>query len=252
MSIRLAATIMIVRQGPSGAEILFLQRSRKVGFFPSAWVFPGGRVDENDHRFPTIGRVPGLNDSAFAVAAIREAYEEAGIWLGQGSPSSDLRESLNSRTTELPLDGTLKGDLSRILQWSWWITPDTEPKRYDTRFFICEVPYEPEQVIEPDASETVEARWLTARAALQLHREDQFFMAPPTFITLLEIESCETVQELWKMAQSREVVPIQPIHDKSVQPMEICFPAHPKHPESHLILPYHSVVLDSLQWVGKC
>ena len=52
MSLRPAATVMIFRQAPSGPEVLLLQRSRQVGFFPSAWVFPGGRVDDTDSLFP--------------------------------------------------------------------------------------------------------------------------------------------------------------------------------------------------------
>ena len=48
MSLRPAATVMIFRQSDTGPEVLLLQRSRQVGFFPSAWVFPGGRVDDTD------------------------------------------------------------------------------------------------------------------------------------------------------------------------------------------------------------
>ena len=141
--LRAAATIIIVRQSPLGPEILFLRRSRHVGFFPSAWVFPGGRVDAADWDFPTKGHLDGLDDPVFAVAAIREAFEEAGIWLGEGEPTEDLRSALNSRTALLPMDGSLRADLGLIRNWSWWITPDTEPKRYDTRFFICQIRINP-------------------------------------------------------------------------------------------------------------
>ena len=136
MSLRPAATVMVFRQSDTGPEVLLLQRSRQVGFFPSAWVFPGGRVDDADVDFPVLGSVEGVN-AAFGVAAVRETFEEAGIWLGEGTPSQELRDALNSRTGKLPLDGSLRADLTQLRQWSWWITPDTEPKRYDTRFFVC-------------------------------------------------------------------------------------------------------------------
>ena len=97
----------------------------------------------------------------------------------------------------------------------------------------------------------MEARWLTASQAIQLHRQDLFFMAPPTFITLLEIESISSAQELWDMAQLKEVVEIQPIHDKSIEPMQICFPGHPNHSKSQPTLPFTSVFLQNLHWEGQ-
>ena len=128
----------------------------------------------------------------------REAFEEAGIWLGEGTPSQELRDALNSRTGNLRWMDLLKADLTRIRQWSWWITPDTEPKRYDTRFFVCIVPYEPDVEIIPDASETVEARWLTPADAIRLHMADELFMAPPTYLTLMDMCHFTTTDEVWR------------------------------------------------------
>lgn len=250
MSLRPAATVMIFRQSTFGPEVLLLQRSRQVGFFPSAWVFPGGRVDETDVEFPVIGSVDGVED-AFGVAAVREAFEEAGLWLGEGSPTTDLRDALNNRTGRLPLDGSLRADLTQIRQWSWWITPDTEPKRYDTRFFVCVVPYEPDVEITPDASETVEARWLTPTEAIRLHEQDALFMAPPTYLTLLDMCEFTTTDAIWHQASIRVVEAIQPVHDKSVQPMEICLPTHPNHPLNTPDLGCVSVSLHGLHWVRK-
>jgi 8-oxo-dGTP pyrophosphatase MutT (NUDIX family) len=250
MSLRPAATTMIFRQSPNGPEVLLLQRSRQLGFFPSAWVFPGGRVDSTDADFPVLGSVEGV-ENRFGVAAVREAFEEAGLWLGEGTPSADLRDALNQRTGQLPLDGSLKADLTLIRQWSWWITPDTEPKRYDTRFFVCVVPYEPDVEIVPDASETVEAKWLTPAGAVRLHEADGLFMAPPTYLTLLDMQDFTSTHEVWEAAAEQEVLPIQPIHDKSVKPMQICLPTHPLHPNKEPNLGCVSVTLDGLHWVRQ-
>ena len=84
--------------------------------------------------------------------------------------------------------------------------------------------------IIPDASETVEARWLTPTEAIRLHEEDALFMAPPTYLTLLDMCEFETTDDIWHQASVQEVKAIQPVHDKSVQPMEICLPTHPNHP----------------------
>ena len=250
MSLRPAATVMIFRQSDTGPEVLLLQRSRQVGFFPSAWVFPGGRVDDTDVDFPVLGSVGGVADS-FGVAAVREAFEEAGIWLGEGTPSPNLRDALNNRTGKLPLDGSLKADLTQIRQWSWWITPDTEPKRYDTRFFVCIVPYDPGIEIVPDASETVEACWLTPTDATRLHLTDELFMAPPTYLTLLDMCHFTTTEEIWRQAAIQSVEPIQPVHDKTVKPMEICLPTHPNHPSKTPNLGCVSVSLNGLHWERK-
>ena len=145
--------------------------------------FPGGRVDDTDSFFPVRGEVAGV-ENAVGVAAIREAFEEAGLWLGEGEPTTELRDALNNRTGKLPLDGSLTADLNQIRQWSWWITPDTEPKRYDTRFFVCVVPYEPDVDIIPDASETVEARWLTPTEAIRLHEEVTIYGTTDVFDTI--------------------------------------------------------------------
>ena len=81
-----AATVIVFRQGVQGPELIMVKRSRKSGFFPSAWVFPGGRVDASDNDFPHVGTVEQLEDKSFAVAAVRECFEEAGCWLGKGNP----------------------------------------------------------------------------------------------------------------------------------------------------------------------
>lgn len=249
MTAKLAATVMIFREVEGTPQILMMKRSRQVGFFPSAWVFPGGRVDQADHDFPFEGEVSGLNEKAFAVAAIRETFEEAGLWLGKGIPHPDLRDQLNQRSLSLPMDGSLVADLSRVRQWSWWITPDTEPKRYDTRFFVCCLAEDEASLATPDQSETTEARWFSLAEALDLHHQGNLFMAPPTYLTLLDLAKWTSMQEIWEQAQNREVQAIQPIHDRSVSPMEIGFPGHPKHPSSEKMLDCIGVRLENQRWV---
>ena len=227
---RPAATVMVCRQGSSGPEVVMVKRSRKVGFFPSAWVFPGGRVDPTDSSFPYVGSVRGLDTEAFAVAAVRECFEEAGFWLGAGEPSAGLREALNAYTTHLPMDGSLVADLNRMRQWSWWITPETEPKRYDTRFFICCLSSEEQVDASQDDQETVDLCWVSPRKAVERHEAGEMFMAPPTYVTLRELMVYTHVDDIWEAAESREVVAIQPIHEKGDGTLEILLPTHARHP----------------------
>ena len=122
------------------------------------------------------------------------------------------------------------------------------------------MPYEPDVEIVPDASETVEARWLTPTDAIRLHVEDALFMAPPTYLTLLDMCHFTTTDEIWTQAAIQSVEPIQPVHDKTVTPMEICLPTHANHPSNTPYLGCVSVslhitlgakmILGSLYWLS--
>ena len=126
---RPAATVVLVRPTPEGLTVFLLRRAGTVGFFPHAWVFPGGRVEASDAAVPTTGAIPGLEpeNAAFAVAALRECLEECGVWLGQGQPDPTLRDRLNDRSATLLDAPELGADLSRLGYWAWWITPEIEP-----------------------------------------------------------------------------------------------------------------------------
>ena len=63
---RLACTVIPVRDGDSGLELLLVQRNPDARFMGGAWVFPGGAVNEGETEVET---------------AVREAEEESGLRL---------------------------------------------------------------------------------------------------------------------------------------------------------------------------
>ncbi len=145
---RPAATIVVLRDGPAGVEVLLVQRHTKSPFMPGATVFPGGKVDAAD-------RHPGDDDQAAARrAAIRELAEEAAIVL---DPAAE------------------------IACFAHWVTPAFEPRRFDTLFFAAVAPAGQEP--QSDRAETTDALWLTFDAALDGRRPD-VFLPPPTRHTL--------------------------------------------------------------------
>ena len=95
---RAAATTLVVRDGAPGLEVLMVRRSLQASFMPGAYVFPGGAVDPGDgspahvavcdesieQLTARIGRVTQVGEQAlsYAVAALRECFEECGLWLG--------------------------------------------------------------------------------------------------------------------------------------------------------------------------
>ena len=229
---RPASTVVILRDAHNGPEVLMLKRSGRAGFFPNAWVFPGGRVDPGDHTAASIGSAVGLleTDNAFAVAAIRETFEEAGVWMGTGRASAAFRTALNARQATLADAPDLAADLSRLAFWSWWVTPENEPKRYDTRFFIALLTHQETQHANPDQNETVDHRWVRPCDAVNEAEAGTFFIAPPTYLTLAEMAQCQSGTESMSMAIDREIHPIMPKLDISYGQWTVVLPGDPSYP----------------------
>ena len=232
---RPAATVIIIQDTENGPEVLMLKRSGRAGFFPNAWVFPGGRVDDADRHATTKGAALGIReaDSAFGVAAIRETFEEAGVWLGDGTPTEAFRDALNQRTANLSDAKDLVADLSRLALWGWWVTPEVEPKRYDTRFFLTLLTGKEAAQANCDEVETVEHRWIRPTDAVAEAEAGGFFLAPPTYLTLCELAACTSGIEAMNHAANREVRPIVPKLDVQDGQWTVVLPGDPSYPTEH-------------------
>lgn len=238
---RQAATVVLLRGAPGGGlQTLLLKRSQRAGFFPHAWVFPGGRVDPADAAVARGEGGPGLRGEVgrlppgarpHAVAAARECFEEAGVWLGPGTPPDSLRAGLNDRSATL-LDAPpgFLIDLDRVHWWAWWITPEAEPKRYDTHFFVAEVSADEAAQAAHDEIETVDTAWVDVRRAVRRREPEAFFLAPPTFRTLEELAAHDTVESVLRAASQRPRHPIQPRLERSEAGISIILPGDPEHP----------------------
>ncbi|MCB9685211.1 MAG: NUDIX domain-containing protein [Alphaproteobacteria bacterium] len=246
-----AATVLLLRDGSEGPEVFMVQRNRRVGFLPNAWVFPGGRVDATDR----LGQhasvrgdlvVPGESDRevarAIGVAAIRETFEESGLWLGPTAPGAGARERLlaGGAFTELLEQALLDLDLLRA--WSWWVTPEVEPRRYDTRFLVARAP---EGEARHDEGETVASSWISPRRALSATDQAAFPMAPPTWWTLRELAEHDDVDAV--LAADRPAgTPIQPILEFGDQGLSLKLPGHPEHGA-----PAVPGLADGITWDGQ-
>lgn len=155
-----AATVLVLRPTPSGddVEVLLVRRSHRASFMANAYVFPGGRVDPEDAVHD------GQPDAAGAGrrCALRELREEVGIRFSD--------ETLAAR---------------RLVYFAHWITPSAEPKRFDTEFFLAELPAGQAPIV--DEKEVFDLRWLTPRAALALYAEQALNLPPPTVCTLEDL-----------------------------------------------------------------
>jgi 8-oxo-dGTP pyrophosphatase MutT (NUDIX family) len=172
---RQAASVILLRGGELALEVLLVKRTEQARFMGGVWVFPGGaldRVDEAD--------VDG-NGGAHRVAAARELQEEAGVLLP---------------------------DPSRLVEFSRWITPEQVSVRFDTRFFLAELPEGAEPAI--DGQECVDHGWFTPQGALDAFAREQIVLVFPTIKHLQQLAEFATAAELLAYAAEREVLPVQP------------------------------------------
>jgi 8-oxo-dGTP pyrophosphatase MutT (NUDIX family) len=222
-----AATVVVLRDGAGGLEAYLQRRPRTMGFAGGLWVFPGGRVEEDD-RDPAIDVAwAGPPPSAWAarldvevaaarglvVAACREAFEEAGLLLADRTvepmAAADARRQLLAGRRGFA--ATLAGlgarlDTARLRYWAWWVTPEAEPRRYDTRFFIADLPRDA-AISAEGLSEVERERWLPPGQAA----DDQSMpMLPPTRFTLRGLAEFRSARAALSAAEQRPVVRIMP------------------------------------------
>ncbi len=232
--VRFASTVMLVREADRAFEVLLLRRNKDLAFAGGAHVFPGGSVDSSDAQPGLIARCFGLSAAeaderlgtpdalSFYIAALREAFEEAGILLvskDSGQLVDDLDEKLRDcrqslvagqcTFTEIVETLDLHLDVGALAYVAHWVTPEGAPRRFDTRFFLASVPSQ--QRATPDRSEIVGQVWVTPLDALDQYRRGYFELVLPTVKNLEFLASFDTVDHLMGGARSlASVERIQP------------------------------------------
>jgi glyoxylase-like metal-dependent hydrolase (beta-lactamase superfamily II)/8-oxo-dGTP pyrophosphatase MutT (NUDIX family) len=213
--VRPAATVVLVRPGTGGLEVLLTHRPATMAFAPDMHVFPGGRVDRADAD-PALAarsvlsaevaaeRLGGdLNPSAALaahVAAIREAFEEVGVLLADHAPGADLagaRSRLLADPAAFPaiaesLDLRLRTD--RLVPLSRWVTPPSMPRRFDARFFAAEFPEGADVTLVGD--EVLAEAWHRPIDALESMAEGRLGMWLPTSTTLMQLLHAGSMEEI--------------------------------------------------------
>jgi 8-oxo-dGTP pyrophosphatase MutT (NUDIX family) len=162
-----ASTVMLVRDGASGPEVYVQRRVASMAFAPSTVVFPGGGVDPADQSLPLS--TPGLAELAAAMgatlevaaphaaAAVREVEEECGVRLSV----ADLRGRAH------------------------WVTPEFEPRRYDTWILAAGMPADQEAT--GTTTESDHSAWVRPRDLLERHAAGEVRMLPPTVVSLEQL-----------------------------------------------------------------
>lgn len=154
-----AATVVLLRTQQDKVEVLMLQKNTGIAF-GGMWVFPGGRIDEQDY--------PENEDVLQAArnAAVRETLEETGLTLNQDD-----------------------------FEWfSHWTPPPSSPKRFSTWFFVAETDFKDK--ITVDGGEILDHRWVAPADALRHHAANEIELAPPTWITLHQLSLRNTIADI--------------------------------------------------------
>lgn len=185
MTPRPAATLVVVRPGAEGIEVLMLERPED-GYFGGLWVFPGGGVEDADHSPLARRAVTGDGaDHPWRAAALRETVEEVGLAVTTPpSPRSMVAEGPAVFESVLQSSARLDGAGIRLL--SRWVTPEGAPTRYDTRFYLAVMEGDPALVPRP--AEVIDVAWVDPADALARGEEGSWSLVLPTIHHLRWLE----------------------------------------------------------------
>ena len=256
-----AATVVMMRPCDGVPfEVFLVRRHSKSKFMPDAYVYPGGKMDDEDfedtmvrHCLGVLGedaaRVFGVSDSkalGLYIAAIREVFEESGALLATENDGAAItyenpddldryetyREALQDEEVSFHQivgweDLLLTCD--ELVYFAHWITPDIEPSRYDTRFFLTRAPVG--QQLSHDDKETTDSLWITPRSALARYDGQEFQLAPPTLCTLEMLASFHSIDEALAYYRARTVPTILPHLLSSASNPTLLLPGDPEYPD---------------------
>jgi 8-oxo-dGTP pyrophosphatase MutT (NUDIX family) len=247
-----SASVVLLRDSSHGLQVLLLKRHQASNVLGGAYVFPGGKLDTADQH-PSLLQClsqdvatlhqrlcePELSPSQAAglfVAAVREAFEECRIFLGQGPDcQAGLHALKNALDQGLSWSAAIQSlslqlDTHDLVPWTRWITPrkaSVTSKRFDTRFFIARVPEG--QTAEHDNHETTEAWWTTPREALVRYWEHQIELAPPQIMGLVQLARHADTASALAEAHRRPppIIEPEPFDQDGIR--TICYPGDPQH-----------------------
>lgn len=225
---RFASTVVLVRPNTNGGfEVLLTRRPEEMRFLGGFYVFPGGTVHASDYSAPTLRRCRGISgeqarrmlgshhepDEALGhwVAVVRELFEEVGVLLcvNEKGETIQLNNPAENKRIELARRAIVAGetdfgafleaenlycDLSQIVYFDHWVTPEIYAMRFDTRFYIAVLPANQNALSQSE--EVTHSLWIKADAALARMDRRDFPILPPTTTVLQRLSRLSTWDQL--------------------------------------------------------
>ena len=225
-----AATILMLRDGPSGLETFMVVRHHQIDFASGALVFPGGKVDPGD--FDVREYCDGVDQAdetqlGMMAGAIREAFEECGILLARESGAEALVSGERLATLEHYRDPLNKGEITlldflkneslilacdKLQHFAHWITPESLPKRFDTHFYLALAPAD--HLAIHDGHESVDSVWISAANALIGNEDGTYIIIFPTRLNVEMLGESNSVDNAMEMAANRNIVSVLPTMER--------------------------------------
>jgi ribonuclease/clavin/mitogillin len=182
------AAAMVLLRDPEDPKVFWVKRARTLSFMARYHAFPGGQRDAADAEVP-IENVPPSPDEMTAVmrvAAIREIFEETGVLIAHGAERLSAGRRLELRQEmaagrisfkDLLVGEGLMLDAGLLTEMPRWVTPESMPRRYDTRFYAAWLPEGQETEVIP--GELEEGEWLRPVEALQRWIDGESLIVTP-------------------------------------------------------------------------
>lgn len=253
-----AATVVMLRDAPTGLEVFLLKRHGLSDVLGGAYVFPGGKIDAQDaalipqldQPLAALHGALGEPDTAAElaascyVAALREAFEESGVLYAHDASADQVAQATallrkGHGFAEVLTRLGLKLDTRSVLPWSRWVTPkmaSVSSMRFDTRFFVAAVPAV--QTARHDNHEATESVWVAPRAALEQYRDNLIELAPPQIMSLAHLARHSSVAGVLTEARSKSPALVQPEpYDDENGVRVLCYPGDPRHSVRERALP---------------
>lgn len=228
---KLASTVMLLREAERGLEVFVQQRVGTMKFAAHQTAFPGGSVDPLDYvAHSEIDSHSGnavsslwakrlgtdlSTAAAITMAAVRETFEETGILLtrnAHGRLVSDtegfcvqrdqlIRHELAFSQFLTDTGQLLDTDLLRY--WSNWVTPEENPIRFDTHFFLAALPEG--ALADGNTSEATTASWNRPSDLLAAWRSEEVSLMPPTWAQIKRLADFDCLDSVMEFASTVRV-----------------------------------------------
>lgn len=226
---KLAATVILLRKklpdltdDSCEFEVFMGKRHMNNKFLGGHHVFPGGSIEDQDINKESRERIFGLDKnfanslkeiykdpSIFWVIAIRELFEETGILLAAKETGDlilineenkkkfkryqELLQKDQETMTNILIKENLYYDATKVKYFGRLVTPAMSPIRFDTQFFLCEIPQK--QNINLFSDELTEGLWGSPKKILDLYKKNQIKIIFPQYSTLRRLKKFKTIQE---------------------------------------------------------
>lgn len=234
-----AATVLLLRDAPE-FQVLMVKRHHQIDFASGALVFPGGKTHAGDHDPAWAGHCIGWDafdgeQRALRIAAIREAYEEAGILMAEGLDGSDFAEVCDPKVRsavdhgetafiDVVKDLGVRLRLDALTVFARWITPTMMPKRFDTWFYAVRAPAD--QVAAADGREAVDAEWIAPAEVLRLADAGERTVIFPTRMNVQLLAEASSAADCVARAEGRELVTVLPQVEKRGEARFLVLPSN--------------------------